>query len=453
MIEGTIAPRPDELFFGRLRWLIRIRWFAIALAFCGIALFSYLGSLPQLTSLTGIFTIAILLNLAYHLVVNNQLLTTRTGLKLLCLFQLLVDILCLLLLVHFTGGLANPVLFFLTAPVILGGFFFQPRWAYLLAVGALGLAAVLGLLEGRGVLAYHPVEVFGDGWDLEALHGKMSVTLLLLGTLLGGATYLSTQIASTLRKREEHLERLLTSRNISQVDLALAAEQRREGLAGLARGIDREIRGPLGIIRARVDSMRYDLEDLGEGDSRLTRDLEIIVARVDQIGRTVDRITAALNPSTGEWKRLDLVRLLEEVTEDFAETFAREGISLRIESEPVRAEIEGDRLQLKALFESLFRNAREARDEVKGGKGSVRLRPLPGGESQFLVRIRDNGPGLPPEERRRIFDPFYSTRDGNRGAGFMLAYMVVRNHNGTLWVRSQPPRGLSVLIALPAAGG
>ena len=67
------------------------------------------------------------------------------------------------------------------------------------------------------------------------------------------------------------------------------------------------------------------------------------------------------------------------------------------------------------------------------------------------VRIRDDGPGIQPEERRHVFDPFYSARQAGRGLGLGLckAWRIVRNHGGRIEVESQPHRGTAVTVVLP----
>ncbi len=67
------------------------------------------------------------------------------------------------------------------------------------------------------------------------------------------------------------------------------------------------------------------------------------------------------------------------------------------------------------------------------------------------IRMRDDGPGLRPEERRHVFDPFYSARQAGRGLGLGLskAWRIVTNHGGRIEVQSQPGRGATFTIVWP----
>ena len=70
------------------------------------------------------------------------------------------------------------------------------------------------------------------------------------------------------------------------------------------------------------------------------------------------------------------------------------------------------------------------------------------------ISIQDDGPGLKPEERRHVFDPFYSARQAGRGLGLGLskAWRIITNHGGRIEVSSQPGRGATFIVTLTTAG-
>ena len=68
------------------------------------------------------------------------------------------------------------------------------------------------------------------------------------------------------------------------------------------------------------------------------------------------------------------------------------------------------------------------------------------------VSVRDNGPGLTPEQRERIFEPFYSTKARGSGLGLGITRRIVRDHNGIIEVASQPGQGATFILVFPAAG-
>jgi signal transduction histidine kinase len=78
----------------------------------------------------------------------------------------------------------------------------------------------------------------------------------------------------------------------------------------------------------------------------------------------------------------------------------------------------------------------------------ISLRGLPG---EVEIRVADNGPGILPEHRRHLFDPFYSSRQAGRGLGFGLSkcWRIVTNHGGRIEVQSEPGQGATFTIRLP----
>ena len=69
----------------------------------------------------------------------------------------------------------------------------------------------------------------------------------------------------------------------------------------------------------------------------------------------------------------------------------------------------------------------------------------------MVIEVADDGPGIPPELRDRLFDPFVSTKDGGTGLGLALTHQIVRDHGGTITVTSPPGEGATFAIALPPA--
>jgi signal transduction histidine kinase len=99
-----------------------------------------------------------------------------------------------------------------------------------------------------------------------------------------------------------------------------------------------------------------------------------------------------------------------------------------------------------------------ARDAAAAGPGSVRVLtrnrvlPLDGSPRDcVLIEVRDDGRGMDGTTRARVFDPFFSTRPGGTGLGMALVATLVRHHGGCIALESEPGRGTSVRIYLPAA--
>ena len=105
--------------------------------------------------------------------------------------------------------------------------------------------------------------------------------------------------------------------------------------------------------------------------------------------------------------------------------------------------------QMIQAFVALFVNAVEVMPN--GGRLELKAQNLPNENDRILVEIGDNGPGIPDELRKRIFEPFFSTKKEKTGVGLGLAvvYGIIQRHNGKIWLNSQEGKGTTFYIELP----
>jgi two-component system NtrC family sensor kinase len=110
--------------------------------------------------------------------------------------------------------------------------------------------------------------------------------------------------------------------------------------------------------------------------------------------------------------------------------------------------ISADRAQLQQVFTNIILNAAEAMD----GRGTLTLVTVCGlDKKQMEVQIRDTGQGIKEEDRRRLFEPFFSTKEVGKGTGLGLAisYGIIQRHRGTIQVQSEVGKGTTFFIQLP----
>lgn len=135
---------------------------------------------------------------------------------------------------------------------------------------------------------------------------------------------------------------------------------------------------------------------------------------------------------------------------DLLAVAAEEAAHYDLEVEGVPASVRGDRLLLRRLVRNLIENARRY-----GGDGPIDVTVRPTG-GRVVLEVRDRGPGIPPGERERVFEPFYrlpATRETGRGSGLGLALVrqIAQRHGGTAVCEAAEPSGSRFRIALPAA--
>jgi signal transduction histidine kinase len=128
-------------------------------------------------------------------------------------------------------------------------------------------------------------------------------------------------------------------------------------------------------------------------------------------------------------------------------------ISLELELDPCTPPVLGDAARLQQVVLNLIINAEHALRDVAGRR--LLIRTMPGGAAaeRVVLTVSDSGVGMTGDVRRRAFEPFFTTKPAGQGTGLGLSvsFGIIRAHEGTITVESEPGRGTTFTIVLPAA--
>ncbi len=223
-----------------------------------------------------------------------------------------------------------------------------------------------------------------------------------------------------------------------------------DGVRHVSNAIAHDLRTPLGRLRARLD------EVLRGGDANaLPQAARDTIAGIDQLILLFERLLQIAEAESGTRRQsfvpVPLGTLLTTIAELYDALAEEEGMILTVEA-PVEVALLGDRALLSALLVNLVENAFKYAAQP-GGRIALSLTILP---SEIELSVRDDGPGIPPEERDRVLERFYRldrsrSLPGN-GLGLSLVSAIVALHGGRLvlddgepglWVRVLLPRNLS----------
>jgi len=224
------------------------------------------------------------------------------------------------------------------------------------------------------------------------------------------------------------------------LELGRTHEQLRglEFLGRLGAGLAHETRNPLGLVRGFA-------QQLAGGDVPATRAREFGATIVDEVDRTVARLDEFLllsRPARLRRERFSLHELLAELARLLEPDLSQS--AARLELRPFELELDADREQCRRLFMNLLLNA--AQHVAPGGRIRVEHGRGPAGS---FVRIEDDGPGVPPELRETLFEPYVSGRAGGTGLGLAIARRIATEHGWKLELDPRVTRGAAFVLEIP----
>ena len=263
---------------------------------------------------------------------------------------------------------------------------------------------------GEALVTFHTAPIVGHGGEVE-------------GVIAIGQDQTALR---AMEQRAEHFQRLAA-------------------VGRIAAGIVHELNNPLVAVVTYSDHLleRRRGRELDPGDAEKLRRIRDAGERIQRLSR--DLITYA-RPSADRPETLDLGVLLDQAARmcDPALREARARVRLDVAPAPT---ILGGRAGLLQVFVNLITNAAHA---LPPEGGTVTLSLSSRGET-VVARVADDGKGMAPEVRGRIFEPFFSTKEGGRGVGLGLSIVqgIVARHGGTIDVTSEPGKGTAFEVRLP----
>ncbi|HEV8641953.1 MAG TPA: ATP-binding protein [Methylomirabilota bacterium] len=233
-----------------------------------------------------------------------------------------------------------------------------------------------------------------------------------------------------------------------RVGLERAARQAEKlaALGTLAAGLAHELNNPIGIISSRIELMllETDPRSLPAG---MRDDLQVLHRHAQRVARIVQGLLSFARQSGGAQGPVDLNHVADETLLLIEKQIVKDGITLTRRLTPGLPPIHGDATALQQVLMNLVLNARDAMSD--GGEIAVETDAQRPGYVRLIVR--DTGPGIPPEILPKIFDPFFTTKAHGTGLGLSISYGIVRDHQGTLDVESQPGKGTTFVLAFPVS--
>lgn len=237
------------------------------------------------------------------------------------------------------------------------------------------------------------------------------------------------------KKVKEATEKLrLTQENMVRAE-TLAA------IGTLAAGVSHEISTPLNTIIGFVQLTISEMDD----DSPIKGDLKVIEQEAMRCKKIVQGLLNFAKPQKHEERLTDINNMINETLSLIEYQPSMKKIVIKKDMDTKLVLIEADHLQLKQVFLNIILNAVQAMPE--GGELKIMTRNANGGVEAV---ISDTGAGIPDEDRKKIFQPFYTTKKDGTGLGLSISYGIIKEHAGEIYVESDAGRGSIFRIFLPS---
>ncbi|MCI0546186.1 MAG: ATP-binding protein [Candidatus Rokubacteria bacterium] len=306
-------------------------------------------------------------------------------------------------------------------------------------LGRLGYADLLPPEERRRVIpALARAVEAGRGWSGQVAARAVSGDIFPAHLAVRSIFDSRGQRMGTVGVLRDLTEQVETQRRLIQ----------REKLASvgeMAAGVAHEIRNPLGGIKMATNLL--SAAELGGSplSQEMSRAILDGIAEIEHIINSLLDFTRETRLERGEY---ELARILDPVLESAAAAGRARGVEVTYGRVDSRAMAWGDGQRLRQVFANVVRNAVEAADPRVGG-GRVVVSCYAEGE-RATVEVVDDGVGIAPEDRDRVFQPFFTTKPAGTGLGMSIVKKIVDLHGGDITIESAPARGTRIRISLPA---
>ena len=238
------------------------------------------------------------------------------------------------------------------------------------------------------------------------------------GSIIG-----ASKIIRDLTERNER------ERRIQELQSELAHVQRLTELGQVVSALVHEVNQPLTAISNYVNASRRLLATEKREQVRIA--LEQITSQTDRARQIVQRIRDFVKKGDSQLRPEALPEVIEEIVLLTQASVRQEGTKVTTNLDPAATSAEIDKVRIQQVLFNLMRNSIEAMQPQPSRELSVVTRPADDGMVE--ISVADNGPGLPNEVRRKLFEPFVTTKANGMGVGLSVCQAIVEAHGGRMW--------------------
>jgi predicted ATPase/signal transduction histidine kinase len=260
---------------------------------------------------------------------------------------------------------------------------------------------------------------------------------------------LASEAAISIENARLYLERKEAAEALRTLQMELAHANRLATMGQLAASIAHEVNQPIGAARNNAHAaLRFlvrESPDLGE----VKEALEGVVNDTYRASDIISGIRDQVKKVPPRMERVDLNDAIVEVIALIRGELSKHRVAAQLRLAQDLPPPRADRVQLQQVILNLILNAIEAMVGIEDEGRELVISAQRSDVEGLLVAIADSGPGIPAEDRERIFDSFYTTKAGGVGIGLSICRSIIDAHGGRLWADARQPRGAILKFTLP----
>jgi signal transduction histidine kinase len=308
--------------------------------------------------------------------------------------------------------------------------------------------ATLATAQGHGPFARNAT--FINAALLDVFYAVLSVTGIMLAALIAERARAEAERDELIRQQAAAQARAEAEKETSILRDELAHMGRVEMLNALSSAIAHEINQPLAAIRLNSEAASFFLAKQPVPTAELGAVLNDIKEDGKRAGDVLKQARELLKKEAASHQTMDLNAAVQDVARLVHYGACKKGVhvDMQLGSEPKL--ISGDRVQIQQVVMNLLMNACEAVEKRQSEFRNVEVSTCFEGDMAG-VRVLDQGLGIPEEDMKRLFEPFYTTKQGGMGLGLAICRSIVQAHKGRLTVVRNPDGGLTFTAKFPFA--
>jgi signal transduction histidine kinase len=357
------------------------------------------------------------------------------NLRILVLVEILVDLVLLTFILHYSGGVENPFIIYYVFHLMIASIILPRIISYGVASFTMLLVGLMAWGEYFGWFQHYPLDGFITHRFYDNLKYLAGTGVIFISTSYV-VVYMTGVVSAQLRHKEEAYRQ-------ANIDLLEKDKIKNEYVFRITH----DIKGHLAAIKNCLDATLVNLPE--EKKEEFVKRAHTRIKKLIVFIKDLLRITQLRLNDSMLTEEFSLSEAVNEVLENHKEKISGKRLSLQLDIEEI--DIIADRLSIIEVFDNLLSNSIKYTPE----KGIIRIEISHHSQEKIQIILSDTGIGIPKKEISQIFDEFYIASNNkqpgteNSGMGLAIVRKIIRRHNGTIQVKSDIGKGINLSIRLP----